>query len=104
MAKTVKIRAKEKDGVATVKCLMKHPMETGRREDRKTGEIVPAHYITEVACELNGEKVMTAYLGPGVAKNPFMSFELNGAKKGDKVKIAWSDNKGESGVGEADIA
>ena len=35
---TIKIRAKESKGAVTVKALMKHPMETGQRKDKKTGE------------------------------------------------------------------
>ncbi len=103
MAK-LKIRAKEKSGVVTVKMLMSHPMETGLRKDAKTGEKIPPHYIEEVVCEHNGKLVMTAYLGPAVSKDPYMSFELNGANKGEMVKITWTDNKGESASGEAEIS
>ncbi len=103
MAGKIKIRAREKDGVATVKVLMKHPMETGLRKNTKTGKNVPAHYITEVTCTLNGATVMTAHLGPGVSKNPYMSFDVKDAKKGDTVQISWVDNKGESASGEAEV-
>ena len=48
MAKSIKIRAKEKGGVVTVKALMNHPMETGLRKDKKTGKAIPAHFINEV--------------------------------------------------------
>ncbi len=102
MAK-IKIRAKEKNGTVTVKSLLKHPMETGNRKDKKTGKKIPAHYITEVTCEVNGKTVMTAYLGPGVSKDPYMSFDVKGAKKGETVKLSWVDNKGESASGEATI-
>jgi sulfur-oxidizing protein SoxZ len=102
MAK-IKIRAKEKNGIVTVKSLLKHPMETGIRKDKKTGKKIPAHYITEVNCEVNGKTVMTAYLGPGVSKDPYMSFDVKGAKKGEIVKLSWVDNKGESASGEATI-
>ncbi len=102
MAK-IKIRAKEKNGSVTVKSLLKHPMETGNRKDKKTGNKIPAHYITEVTCEVGGSKVMTAYLGPGVSKDPYMSFDVKGAKKGDTVKLTWTDNKGESASAEATI-
>jgi len=50
MASGIRIRAKLKDGVAEVKCLMKHDMETGTRKDTKTGELIPAHHITDVTC------------------------------------------------------
>ena len=46
---------------------------------------------------------MTAYLGPGVSKDPYMSFEVQGAKKGDTVTIAWVDNTGKKASGEAAI-
>ena len=99
----IKIRAKEKGGAVTVKSLLKHPMETGFRKDKKTGDKIPAHYITEVTCEVGGKNVMTAYLGPGVSKDPYMSFDVKGAKKGDTVKLSWVDNKGESASGEATV-
>lgn len=99
----IKIRAKESNGVVTVKSLLKHPMETGLRKDKKTGKKIPAHYITEVTCEVNGKMVMMAYLGPGVSKDPYMSFDVKGAKKGDTVKLSWVDNKGGSASGEATV-
>ena len=52
MAKSsIKIRAKTKDDVTTVKALMSHPMETGLRKDKKTGEKIPAHFLQEVTAE-----------------------------------------------------
>jgi len=32
---TIKVRARVKDGVAKVKCLISHPMETGLRKNKK---------------------------------------------------------------------
>ena len=60
---SIKIRAKAKDGLTTVKTLMSHPMETGLRKDSKTGKKIPAHHITEVTAEHNGQTVMTANWG-----------------------------------------
>ena len=94
MARKIKIKAKEKDGVVTVKSIMNHPMETGQRKD-KDGKKIPAHFISEVIVSANDEEVMNATLGPAVSKNPFMSMEYNGAK-GDVVKLTWKDNMGES--------
>lgn len=34
--KSIKIRAKAKNGVVTVKALISHKMETGLRKDKKT--------------------------------------------------------------------
>ncbi|MEJ2608498.1 MAG: thiosulfate oxidation carrier complex protein SoxZ [Candidatus Thiodiazotropha sp.] len=96
MAKSIKIRAKEKDGVTTVKALMTHPMETGGRKDKKTGKAIPAHFIQEVLCKHNGNTVMTAEWSGGVSKNPYISFKFSGAAKGDEVELSWTDNKGQS--------
>ena len=96
MAKSIKLRAKAKDGVATVKALISHPMETGLRKDQKTGKIVPAHFIQEVVCESAGKTVLTAHWGGAISKNPFISFKFSGAKSGDTIKISWVDNQGNS--------
>ena len=95
MATKIKIRAKAKDGNATVKVLMSHPMETGLRKDSKTGKKIPAHHITEVTAEHNGNVVMTANWGGAISKNPYLSFKFKGGASGDKIKITWMDNKGE---------
>jgi sulfur-oxidizing protein SoxZ len=93
---SIKIRAKLSDGVTTVKALIQHPMETGQRKDKKTGKLIPAHFIQEVTCDHNGTNVMTALWGPAVSKNPYLSFKFSGAKVGDSLKLSWVDNKGES--------
>ena len=103
MAGKIKIRAREKDGITTVKFLMKHPMETGLRKDRKTGKKIPAHYISDVTLSLNGTGVMTAYLGPGVSKDPYLSTEIRSASKGDTVTVAWIDNMGGEASADAQV-
>jgi sulfur-oxidizing protein SoxZ len=104
MGDSIKIRAKVEGDVTEVKMLIKHPMETGTRKDSKTGELIPAHFIQQVNCEHNGSNVMTALWGVGISKNPYLSFKFTGAKAGDKVKVQWVDNKGESDSTEASIA
>ena len=44
----IKSKAKVVDSGVGVKVLIKHPMETGLRKDKKTGEPIPAHFISEV--------------------------------------------------------
>ena len=53
---TIKIRARENNGSVTVKALIKHPMETGQRKNRKTGDLIPSQYIQEV--KARGGKVI----------------------------------------------
>ena len=97
MAKSsIKIRAKTKDDVTTVKALMSHPMETGLRKDKKTGEKIPAHFIQEVTAEWNGKTVMIASFGGAVSKNPYLSFKFKGGAKDDEIKLSWKDNQGGS--------
>lgn len=101
---SIKIRAKLSGDVTTVKALIKHPMDTGLVKDKKTGNLIPAHFIQEVTCEHGGNKVMTAMWGAAVSKNPYLSFKFAGAKAGDAVKLSWVDNKGESDSAETQVS
>ena len=101
---SIKIRAKAEGGVTTVKALISHPMETGQSKDKKTGGLIPAHFIQEVVCEHNGNTVMTALWGPAISKNPYLSFKFKGANAGDTLKLSWVDNKGESDSTETQIS
>lgn len=103
MAKSIKVRAKLAGGETTVKTLISHPMETGLRKDKKTGEKIPPHFIQEVNCEHNGKNVLNALWGTAVSKNPYLSFKFKGASKGDTLKISWVDNQGKSDSVEATI-
>ena len=96
MANSIKVRAKLKGDVTEVKALISHPMETGLRKDKKTDEIIPAHFIQEVVCTWKEQQVMQALWSGGVSKNPYIAFKFKGATKGDSVELAWADNKGES--------
>jgi sulfur-oxidizing protein SoxZ len=95
MANSIKIRARAKGNAVTVKALIKHPMETGLRKDKKTGKVIPALFIQEVTCKANGKQVLLAEWGPAVSKNPYLSFAFNGAK-GETVNLSWVDNTGQS--------
>lgn len=103
MPEAIKLKIALQGDTATVKVLMPHPMETGLRKDAKTGEVVPMHFIQHVVAKHNGRVVMDAQWGRSVSKNPFLEFRLRGAKAGDKVAIAWEDNRGESNSTEAEI-
>jgi len=96
-----KLKAKMKGDKVNVKAIVSHPMETGRRKDKKTGATIAAHYINKVVVSANGKTLLTADWTGTVSKNPYLSFNYAG-KSGDKVKISWKDNQGNSG--EADKA
>ncbi len=103
MARLTRMRTRIKGKETEVLVLVNHPMETGRRKDKKTKKKIPAHYIQKMTFALNGKEVASADLGPGVSKDPLVGIRIKGAKAGDKVKIAWSDNKGESGGAESTV-
>lgn len=100
---TIKMKAKASDGETTVKALIKHPMETGRRKNKDTGESIPAHYIQEITCTHAGEAVLTAEWGPTIALNPFLSFTFTGGAPGEVVELSWKDNTGDSDSARATI-
>ncbi len=96
MASTIKMVAKLKGGVAEVKSLMLHPMETGSRTDPESGNLIPPHHITQLVFTNNGKQVMVADFSTAVSKNPFFGFSFEGAKAGDTLKVSWVDNNGDT--------
>lgn len=103
MSDPMRIRAQAAAGNATVRVLMNHEMETGQRHDA-ADKVIPAWHITEVTATHNGKPVLNAEWGTGVAKNPFLQFNVKGAKLGDKISITWKDNRGDSRTDEATVA
>ncbi|MET0210053.1 MAG: thiosulfate oxidation carrier complex protein SoxZ, partial [Burkholderiaceae bacterium] len=87
----------------TVRALMKHEMESGQRHDA-AGVTLPAWYIERVVARLNGQAVLNAQWGTAVSKNPFLQFGLRGAKPGDRLALAWADNRGATRSDEIAIA
>ncbi len=102
--KPMKIRASKKGNLAQVKVLMFHPMDTGLRKDKKTGKVIPAHFIKEVSVTHNGNGVMNVNMGIAVSTNPFLSFRIKNAGSGDTIGVKWIDNTGESDSREVKIS
>ncbi len=94
-AKPVKLKGKIKNGIAEMKALMPHPMETGTRRD-SSGNLIQAHFIESVTCEHNGVVALKADWGASVSKNPYFAFKILNASSGDKVRVSWIDNKCET--------
>lgn len=86
-----------------MRILISHPMETGFRKDKKTGKLVAAHFIQNLNCSMNGMVIMRAQWGAGISRNPYLSFQYNGGKVGDILKLSWEDNTGLSDSVEAQI-
>ena len=93
---SIKIRTKRMDGHTQIRTLIAHPMETGRRRDKETGEFIPAFYIQELTIKHKGKIVASAVMGPSISKNPYFAFLLKGGESGDEISISWLDSKGNS--------
>jgi len=98
-----KIKTRPKDGATEILVLVNHPMETGLRVDSKTKQKIPAHFIQKLTIELNGKVVADVDMGIAISKDPLISVAVKGSKAGDKVKVSWSDNKGEKGGADAAV-
>jgi sulfur-oxidizing protein SoxZ len=104
MAEAMKMRATMEGDAVDVKVLIQHPMDTGLMKDKKTGKLIPAHFINQVVATLNGKTVIHAQWGVGIAQNPFVGFKIKGGKPGDKVAVNAVDNLGTKFDGEVVVA
>ena len=99
----MKMRATLGAGYTDVRVLMSHPMETGQRK-APDGNLVPLHFIQSVTVKVNGKTVVESQISQAVSRNPVFSFRVKGGAKGDKIEVAWLDNKGETNSTEATVA
>ena len=95
MSDPTKIRLQVQDDRVIVRLLMAHDMENGLRKDAE-GSRIPAHFITEVSVQRNGEVVLAADFGPSIATNPYLAFSIAGGAAGDEVVVSWRDNLGDA--------
>ncbi|MGL9618768.1 thiosulfate oxidation carrier complex protein SoxZ [Bradyrhizobium sp. U531] len=103
MASSIRVRATSNGDITEVQALIQHPMDTGLVKN-PAGELIPAHYIQQLKFECNGKDVFVADWGTAISKDPYVKFAFKGAKKGDDLKITWTDNKGGSDTTTAKIA
>lgn len=103
MSLPTRIRAEAQGGKTTVRLLLNHAMENGRRKD-EAGQLVPAWFIQQVQARWNGQLVLSACWGAAVSKNPFVQFSFQGGQTGDKITVSWVDSRGEQRSDEALIA
>jgi len=97
MSIKIRMRGKSKGGVAEVKALIKHPMESGVRMNKKTGKPYPAKYIDMVQVSVNGTPAVDAQWSGAVSANPYMAIKVK-ANSGDKVDVSLTDNTGGTGT------
>lgn len=77
----------------TIKTLISHPMESGQRKDRKTGELIPRKIINHFKVEFNGRQIFAADIEPAVSANPFFEFNVKIEESGT-FAFSWTDDDG----------
>ena len=92
----IKIKPKKYKVGDTVKVdfIVIHPMETGMRKDKKTGKIIPAHYINDVQFFYNDQLITKMIVWESVSTNPYFSINMKITGPG-KIKVVYKDNQGE---------
>lgn len=90
----IKVPASVEAGeVFQVKSLFPHPMENGRRKDRKTGEVIPRRIIHRVEATLAGEPVFSADLHTAISANPYLAFHCRAESSGE-LRMTWFEDGG----------
>ena len=92
----VRVPKKVKKGeVFEVKTLVTHPMETGMRTDKKSGDKIPREIINKFIATYNGKEVMKAIWYPSMSANPYSAFYLVADESGP-MTFTWSDDNMET--------
>lgn len=89
----IRMAARVSGNGALIKALLSHPMENGFNKEA-SGEIIAAHFITEISLYVNDERVARLQTGSGIAADPLFGWRINGVKAGDRVRLVWRDNRG----------
>lgn len=79
--------------VITIKTLISHPMESGQRKDRKTGETIPRKIINKFVATFEGEEVISVDIDPAVSANPYFEFDMTVPGPGT-IRFEWTDDDG----------
>ena len=86
----MKIKAKEKDGLVKAKVAISHNMLTYDQAKKKGTD---ANFITHITATVNDKVVYDASTSQFLSKNPLVKFSFSG-KKGDELKVTYSELKG----------
>ena len=94
MASSIRIKTSLRDGLTTVRAIIRHPMHTGYEFDKETGKLITVHYIENVTVHHGDKIILQCDWGRAVSANPYLSFTFTGARTGDMLRIHWTDNLG----------
>lgn len=80
--------------VIDVNIIALHPMETGIRRDKESGNAIPAHYIEELKLYFDGKLITSMITWETLSRDPFMQVNFKVPGKGE-LKAVIKDNLGE---------
>jgi sulfur-oxidizing protein SoxZ len=86
----MRIKAKAKDGVVSVKAGLKHPMLSYDQAKKKGKE---ANFIVYIVGKVDDKPVYEASTSQFLSKNPFIKFKFKG-EAGKELELSWVDLKG----------
>ena len=89
----MRIKAKEKKGITTVKVMAKHPMISYAEAKKKKTK---ANYMTSMIGKVEAQTVFEVTTSAQLSKNPYMKFKFKGENKGKKIEMTWTDLSGAS--------
>jgi len=92
----------KKDEVITIKTLINHDMESGRRKG-SDGQLIPRQIINKFTCEFNGTTVFETEMEPAISANPYLEFNMRVPESGT-LKFTWVDDDGSVYSQESKIA
>lgn len=92
--RSIRLRGKYHRGVTSIKALIKHPMETGLRAHKISGQNLDPHYITNISLMMNNEEIAAIKSTAGLSRNPYVAIKVDSDKSVDSVSMVWRDNVG----------
>jgi len=81
------------DRPSEIRAMIRHPMETGFREDPQ-GQAIPRRIVKQLDVSLEGEQVLHARFHPAIAAHPYLRFHVAAGLEGD-LELEWRESGGE---------
>ncbi len=94
----IRVRVPEsasRDELITIKTMISHPMENGRRKMPDTGEIIPKKIINIFIAQFDEEEVFRTELSTAISENPYIAFQMRVIKSGT-LELIWDEDGGET--------
>jgi sulfur-oxidizing protein SoxY len=81
------------DRPSEIRAMIRHPMETGLREDPQ-GQTIPRRIVEKLDVSLEGEPVLQARFHPAIAAHPYLRFHVAAGLEGE-LELVWRESGGE---------